>query len=64
MIVDQNGVSFRPSPIQQLLRHASVKAVLSDAQPSKLQELFRIGELRKSCGVDPGMITFRRYLPY
>ena len=67
MIYDAYGRPYQtPASIatRKLLSLATNDLQMSSFRPSILEEISRINELRKSCGVDPSggkRITFRRY---
>ncbi|MCK5236217.1 MAG: hypothetical protein KAR06_04450 [Deltaproteobacteria bacterium] len=60
-VYDPNGTA---ASMRKLLSLASKRLSLDALKPSKLEEIMRVNELRKSCGVEPHggkAITFRRY---
>jgi hypothetical protein len=61
MIVDQYGKSFKPNPQAELLRETGQWQL---AEINRHADLFQVEQLRRSCGVEPGTITFRRHTPY
>lgn len=68
MIYKANGDIYSTSVAEiatrNLLRAAAGRLTLEALKPTKLEEIFRINDLRRSCGVEPvggETIRFRRY---
>jgi hypothetical protein len=61
-IVDQYGKPFKPNPLAEVSERVAARYkadLLEHVKPSKFDTWFKLSELRQSCGVEPGTITFR-----